>query len=182
MWYRVSNFWCRKSSIYEHVQENTSWCVANSTTEEIKLAGTKIFQWIYSTTRKNDFPKALYELRYGADNAVAAKGKIDPERLPEDAVQQHSLRAYLQLQDWMVLKCSSREASTLVSCSCNNKKGCNTNRCSCVKNGVNCASFCVGCHGDCCNTKEESLDLEEDDNAQTISIICYIVNSDMNIN
>ena len=44
---------------------------------------------------------------------MAAKGKIDLRRLPptEDAVQQHSLRAYLQLQDWMALKCSSREAS-----------------------------------------------------------------------
>ena len=38
-----------------------------------------------------------------------------------------------------------------------------TNRCSCVKNGVNSASFCVECHGDCGNTKEESLDLDEDE-------------------
>ena len=43
------------------------------------------------------------------------------------------------------------------------QKGFNRNRCSCVKNGVNCASFCFGCHRDCCNTKEESLDLDEDE-------------------
>ena len=85
----------------------------NSTTEEVKLAGTKIFQWIYSKTNKKDFPKTLHELRYEVYNFMAAKGKIDPERLPptEDVVQQHLPRAYLQLQDWMVLKCSSREAS-----------------------------------------------------------------------
>ena len=32
-----------------------------------------------------------------------------------------------------------------------------------MKNDVNCASFFVGCLGDCGNTKEESLDLDEDE-------------------
>ena len=106
------------------------------------------------------------------DNKQAKAGVIKPEGLPptDSAAAQHSLRAYLQLQDWLNLKSMSLdpleygwihgvrgyeplamtepmapdELLRFISCNC--KTSCSTQRCSCKKNNVKCIS-CGYCHG-----------------------------------
>ena len=161
----------------------------NSTTDEVKLAGTKIFQWIYS-----DFPTTSqkHSINYGIERKISwmQRGKLTPSgyhhRRCRTTAQPESIFATSGLDGIEMLFQGSfklwigkhypcgrannrddksystrRHAETGIVFL--QKKSCNTNRCSCVKNGVNCASLCVGCHGDCCNTEEESLDLDEDE-------------------
>ncbi|KAK1906611.1 Chromosome-associated kinesin KIF4 [Dissostichus eleginoides] len=111
-----------------------------------------------------------------ATKDAAAAGLIKPETLPptEGAAAQHSLRAYLQTQDWILLQSMSLNPSdygwtlgvhgyepvqTLVpmapeellqftSCNCNGD--CSNRRCSCKRNGVKCISACGVCKGISC--------------------------------
>ena len=132
----------------------------------------------------------LEELRVSAYKDMCAKGKVQPERLPptEGAVEQHSLRSYLQIQDWMSLECTSLDPKefgwqrntpeecyepigttdaiapdkllNLISCGC--KTGCN-HQCSCKKNGIKCMSSCTVCRGsDCANAKQVTAEDDAD--------------------
>ncbi|KAK1897252.1 Chromosome-associated kinesin KIF4 [Dissostichus eleginoides] len=106
----------------------------------------------------------------------AAAGLIKPETLPptEGAAAQHSLRAYLQTQDWILLQSMSlnpsdygwtlgvhgyepvptldhmapEELLQFTSCNCNGD--CSNRRCSCKRNGVKCISACGVCKGFSC--------------------------------
>ena len=81
-------------------------------TEAIKdaviQAGTAIFQYIY-----NRPDSTLGEIRYKMFSRKAAAGVIKPETLPptEGAAAQHSLRAYLQTRDWILLQSMSLNPS-----------------------------------------------------------------------
>ena len=48
---------------------------------------------------------------------MVAKGVVRPERLPPTlgAAEQHSIRAYLQIHDWMALECTSLDPTNLVT-------------------------------------------------------------------
>ena len=123
---------------------------------------------------------------------MCAKGCVYPERLPptEGAAIQHSLRAFLQIHDWMALRCTSLDPTlygwtkegaqndyepvgslqpiapealqNLISCGC--KTGCSTNICSCRKNGLQCMTFCTVCRGsECSNSKEQEFKHDEDE-------------------
>ena len=108
-------------------------------------------------------------------------GILRPESYPPTvgSTRQHSLRAYLQLQDWLVLKSMSREATLygwyvtsaykfepvltlepvapenlLKFVSCNCFGNCSTKRCVCRKNNVKCISACGNCRGNQCNNME----------------------------
>ncbi len=63
-------------------------------------AGTAIFQYIYHGP-----DTTLGEIRYNMFSRKAAAGMIKPETLPptQGAAAQHSLRAYLQTRDWILL-------------------------------------------------------------------------------
>ena len=71
-------------------------------------AGIAIFQYIYHAPCTS-----LGAIRYDMFSRKAAAGLIKPEALPatKDAAAQHSLRAYLQIQDWMLLKSMSLDSS-----------------------------------------------------------------------
>ena len=144
----------------------------------VKDAGVKLFEYIYrKSTGKTSMH--LNDIRYHNFMKMTARGKICPERLPptKGAAEQHSLRAYLQLQDWIQLKPKSLDPALfgwtlkhniykpvgfigpiapqgllkLISCGC--KTDCKNNICSCVKNGLKCVSACGECHGlSCKNT------------------------------
>lgn len=85
----------------------------HSSVEEIKGAGYTIFCLLYSKKSKSKTkkkspvlpPRGLDELRQQTFSVMIAKGVIRPEKLPptKSAAEQHSLRAYLQLQEWTQL-------------------------------------------------------------------------------
>lgn len=134
-------------------------------------AGTAIFQYIY-----HEPDTTLGTIRYNMFSRKAAAGFIKPETLPptDGAAAQHSLRAYLQTRDWMLLQSMSLDPSDygwtvgvrgyepvptedpmapeellrFTSCNCNGY--CNNQRCSCKKNGVKCISACGNCKGITC--------------------------------
>ena len=74
---------------------------ANSSNDNIWEAGVEIIQFIYKSRGT-----PLSTLRVSKYNKQSKIGVINPEHLPQtdDAARKHSLRAYLQLQDWIVLQ------------------------------------------------------------------------------
>ena len=79
----------------------------NSTVDEITSAGISTFQFIYNGTGT-----PLSEERLNRFNKQQSKiGVLRPEGLPptDGAAAQHSLRAYLQLHDWIKLQSMSRD-------------------------------------------------------------------------
>ena len=74
---------------------------ASSSNDNISEAGVEIIQFIYKSRGT-----PLSTLRVSKYNKQSKIGVIKPENLPptDDAARQHSLRAYLQLQDWIVLQ------------------------------------------------------------------------------
>ncbi|KAF3835714.1 hypothetical protein F7725_028272 [Dissostichus mawsoni] len=142
-----------------------------ATKDAVIQAGTTIFQYIYHAPGT-----ALGEIRHNMFSRKAAAGLIKPETLPptEGAAAQHSLRAYLQTQDWILLQSMSlnpsdygwtlgvhgyepvptldpmapEELLQFTSCNCNGD--CSNRRCSCKRNGVKCISACGVCKGISC--------------------------------
>ena len=151
--------------------------------EKIGEAGSNIFKTIYNGSASS----TLGELRHHIFSRKAAAGTIRPQALPPTtgAAIQHSLRAYLQFQDWLCLEeaqsldpseygwsigvngfqptttldpVAPEKLLRLTSCNC--KKGCSNNRCSCKKNGVKCIPACGVCNGlECGNSSEEILNV-----------------------
>ena len=120
-----------------------------------------------------------------------AKGVFKPERLPPTtgAAIQHSLRAYLQYRDWLMLESQSmnpREYGWIftdsfepvgstepiapptilefISCNCQitvTGNSCENNRCACRRYGMKCIPACVNCHGlDSSNSTAQQEDNE----------------------
>ena len=149
---------------------------------QIEDAGVEIFQIIYK------FPSTpLSSQRVTRFNNQCKAGVLVPANYPPTvgAAKQHALRAYLQLQDWLVLKSMSRDPrqygwliSTngqyepvltlkpvapenmlkLVSCNCGGD--CSTKRCSCRRNNLKCISSCGNCHGNQCTNVIVDNDLD----------------------
>lgn len=142
-----------------------------STKDAVIRGGIAIFQYIYHAPGTT-----LGAIRYSMFSRKAAAGLIKPETLPptEGAAAQHSLRAYLQTRDWMLLQSMSLDPSgygwtvgvhgyepvptldpmapeeLLRFISCNCKGDCSNRRCSCKKNDVKCISACGNCKGITC--------------------------------
>ena len=79
-----------------------------TTKDALIRGGVAIFEYIYNAPGTT-----LGEIRYNMFSCKAAAGVIKPETLPptEGAAAQHSLRAYLQTQDWMLLRSMSLNPS-----------------------------------------------------------------------
>ena len=157
-----------------------------ATKEEIAEAGIKLFQYLY-----NNVDTPLNQLRYDKYNTLMAKGVFKPERLPPTtgAAIQHSLRAYLQYRDWLMLESQSmnpREYGWIftdsfepvgstepiapptilefISCNCQitvTGNSCENNRCSCRRYGMKCIPACDNFQGlDCSNSTAQQEDNE----------------------
>ena len=154
-----------------------------ATKDAVIRAGIAIFQYIYRAPGTS-----LGAIRYRMFSKKAAAGKINPEALPptDGAATQHSLRAFLQTQDWMLLQSMSLDPSQygwmvgncgyepvptlspmapeelLQFTSCNCTGDCSNRRCSCKRNGVQCIPACGNCRGvtckNCINDGEEAGD------------------------
>ena len=123
-------------------------------------------------------------------NKQAKGAVIRPTSLPltNGSAIQHSLRAYLQIQDWILLKSMPKDprlhgwyvisagqfepimtldgiapANLLQFVSCNCPGDCTTKRYSCKKNNVKCISACGGCHNILCKNNEVEVTLPESD-------------------
>lgn len=147
-----------------------------ATKDDVIRAGICLFKYIYNAPNVS-----LAQTRFDLFSKKAAAGVIRPETLPptEGAAAQHSLRAYLQTRDWLLLKSMSLDVEefgwvlgtqgympvptleewapeklrNLTSCNC--KGDCTSRKCGCVKNAVNCISACGHCRGvSCKNTKD----------------------------
>jgi len=157
----------------------------HATKDAVIRAGIAIFLYIYKTPGSST---TLGATRYTLFSRKAAAGQINPETLPptEGAAAQHSLRAYLQTHDWMVLQSMSldprdygwtlgvhgyepvptvhamapQELLKFTTCNCGGD--CSNLRCSCQKNCVKCISACGSCKGLTCKNRNHD-DLINDD-------------------
>lgn len=151
--------------------------------EQIVEAGISLFSYIYG-----DITKPLRTLRLNKYETMAATKMVKPEYLPptEGAVRQHTLRAFLQYHDWILLgsmtlspcdygwkikdgkytpilteeEVAPPELLKLTICNC--KKGCKTSRCSCKSMGLKCIPACGECHGQGCEKSDEPSDDAEE--------------------
>ncbi|KAK6178791.1 hypothetical protein SNE40_011298 [Patella caerulea] len=103
----------------------------------------------------------------------------------------HSLCVYLQVQTWMSNTCAlspdqwgwksvqgklvpvltdlppaPQELLDIVRCNC--KSGCNTARCTCLKNGLECSMACGDCKGVCENCSVFPSDVMEEDDSDSL--------------
>ena len=178
MRYSVLSIWIQQGALFKRLcSKHVSALIDvfyddKATKEHIVNAGIEIVQFIY---KSQGIP--LLTQRVTQYNKQSKTGVLRPESLPptDGAAAQHSLRAYLQLQDWLVLKSMSRDPKKygwyltsggayepiqtlnaiapinlikLVSCNC--AGDCTTRRCYCKKNNVKCIAACGTCHENEC--------------------------------
>ena len=153
----------------------------NATHEEIEEAGRKILCLIYDgkTTHYN-----LNEIRLKKfeQNVIKSVKHVNVEKLPptNNAAKHHSYRVYLQVQLWLGNdtiqatdwgwelnngKLYPRKMDTLpapkalmkiLKCGCT--QNCDTNKCTCKKNGLFCTELCDNCtSGNCINVEDLNL-------------------------
>ena len=79
-----------------------------SSVDDIKSAGVKLFEFLYQNPNSK-WRLTLQELRYHKFMRMAARGVISPKDLPPSvgAAEQHALRAYIQVSDWVALTTKS---------------------------------------------------------------------------
>ena len=130
----------------------------HSEKEDIIKAGCDLFKLMFRGKSSTN----LEDLRFDIFSKRAATGSIKPEKLPHTtgAAAQHSLQAYLQTRDWLMLQSPSLDArdygwqlservyapvpstdpiapdNLLMFVSCNCAGDCSSLRCCCKKQGV----------------------------------------------
>lgn len=161
-----------------------------SSREEIIKAGETAVVCLYNGNPNESVD--MLRLRKFHEKARSSVAVVQPHALPPSsaAVKYHSLRVYLQVQTWMSNACSlspeewgwksvqgkmvpvltdlppaPQELLDIVRCNC--KSGCNTARCTCRKNGLECSMACGDCKGMCDNCSLVPPDVEEDNDEET---------------
>ena len=139
-----------------------------ASTEDIGNAGILIFQFIYNMPATS-----LSIQRLCKYIKLAKTGVIHPASLPpaNGSAIQHSLREYLQIQDWILLKSMPRDwyvtspgqFESIMTLGDIAPANCTTKRCSCKKNNVKCISACGGCYDILCKNNEVEVPLPESD-------------------
>lgn len=159
----------------------TTFLDSTTSRSDIRDAGVKAMQITYGCGNTS-----LGKTRFLKFQKQAAKGKIDPDRLPptEDATTQHSLRVHLQVAVWHSLDTSVLDPigrgwetqsdnklrtkmlsgdiappNLLKGICCNCQEGdkqCQSMKCSCIKSRMTCVAACGVCSGHCSNGGEKS--------------------------
>ncbi|KAK0155278.1 hypothetical protein N1851_002375 [Merluccius polli] len=170
------------------------FCDIRAKKSDIIEAGCELFKNIFRGNPSGD----LEDLRFDIFSKRAAAGSIKPEKLPPTtgAAAQHSLRAYLQTRDWLMLQSPSLDVLEygwkqgkhgyepvpttdpmapdyllkLVSCNC--AGDCGTLRCCCKKQGVKCISACGNCHGNSCQNINQPDDNSSEGDAGEFDELC----------
>ena len=158
----------------------------SSSTDEIGEAGIELFILMFN----GKIGDTLTELIYNNYMKMAAySSKIVPSKLPptERAALYHSLRVYLQIQQWKTPECAMypldwdwkvengrmtpittdkeiapEELLLVIRCNCklSSRNPCGSNQCSCQRNGIQCVPACGDCRGMGCNNS--SREMEDD--------------------
>lgn len=148
---------------------------ANSSHDTLASAGKQIISKIYSA---ESITEDMAELRFNLYKKTHMNPGFKLESLPptSSAAKCHSLRAFLQVQQWFGRdlnpteygwKCGTRGLRPIltedklipdnliktISCSC--KTGCTRKSCSCRKHGLLCTNMCSGCNGLNCSNCEK---------------------------
>ena len=153
----------------------------NSNRSEIITAGEKALVSVY----KGGAGDTLDMLRWQRfhQRVGSSTSSVQPEVLPPTsaAAAYHSLRVYLQVQQWMghqdlqpddwgwqqrggtyipiLTDKEAAPANLLQVILCNCKSGCGSRQCTCRKNGLDCSTACGQCRGVCTNmTKYDEED------------------------
>ena len=137
-------------------------------------------------TKCSNFCFSYTKYREMLSNGLIEPEKLPPS---ERSAYHHGLRVHLQIMQWLLLDedddtfkptewgwCQAvghlkpittdrvippPEILHVIRCKCKptSKNPCGTNLCSCRKNGLKCMSSCGGCHGENCNNKKVSYNL-----------------------
>ena len=159
--------------------------LTETSVDDVVTAGERALVCLY-----NGKDECLDDLRYRrfcqkvSTSTTPVKAKTLP---PTSATSKyHSLRVYLQIQDWKGntqldplkwgwklvdgklvalltdLPPAPKELLEIIRCKC--KTGCKTGRCTCKKHGLECTSACGECKGMTCeNSQQPDLDDDNDD-------------------
>ena len=154
--------------------------------DDVIAAGEKALVCVYNGSSA----ESLDSLRYTRYCQKVATGNtvVQPESLPPTsaAASYHSLRVYLQVQEWKGIQLQPQEwgwelstgkliptrtylppahSSLLEIIRCNCKADCSTQRCYCRKNGLDCSAACGACKGVSCTNspKPDIRDANDDD-------------------
>ena len=153
-----------------------------ATKEAIIKAGEEAIICLY-----NGLPhEGLDHLRYRkfANKVMTSTTCVQVHTLPPTsaAASYHSLRVYLQIQEWVNGNCNNLDPldwgwktdedlllpikthlqpapdDLLKIIRCNCKVNCDTKRCTCRKHGLECSSGCGECHGVCCSNTDTAIE------------------------
>lgn len=153
----------------------------SSSKHEVIEAGEKALLIIYGFGSVSNLNTARV-IRFKEKIARSAV-YVEPQTLPPTsaAAKYHSLRVFLQVQDWLGtiqegemlptdwgyheqngklypimtdLPPAPEKLLAVVTCAC--KSGCSTMRCSCRKHGLKCTHACSGCRGQMCSNESVS--------------------------
>ena len=110
---RSGEAWFQQGKIYEVLCTGSLgelievFYSGNSTFNQVRSAGTKIFRFIYKLQK---ITLSVQRLNwFNQQFKVGVLRRLANLPLVAGGAAQHSLRAYLQLQDWLVLKSMSRD-------------------------------------------------------------------------
>jgi hypothetical protein len=173
----------KKLKSTKHMQESlNTFCDVFASKENVLKSGSEVLSCLYGGVPF----EGLDVLRFRKFGTKVAAGSISVQvqSLPptEDAANFHIQRAYLQCRYWMTaesldpcdwgwyissgklfpIKTGKSAAPSVllktVKCSC--KTNCDSKRCSCRKNGLDCSLSCSECRGYCSNATQD--DYEDD--------------------
>ena len=148
----------------------------NPSTELLIAAGEKAIALLYGGKHYDILDELRYQL-FEVKVKTSSKTAIHPKQLPPTsaAAKYHSLRTFFQVRTWMGeyysdvlcpeqygwekrndilqpimthLDPASEYLLSITKCGC--KGTCNSRRCSCRKNGIECSVSCTNCKGTNC--------------------------------
>ena len=149
----------------------------NKTQEEVYKAGETALLIVYNAKGET----SLNSFRHNKflDKVSTKMTQVDPSSLPptSSSAKFHSLRVYLQCQQWRTLDCVLKaedwgwrlddsdyvpvvsdmgpappELLKVIRCTC--KRDCNNRSCSCKKYGKECSLACSNCRGTSCSNSQ----------------------------
>ena len=154
-----------------------TFCCQGGNKDTISSAGEKALVSLYGE-KGNDTLDRLRKIKF-CNKVAKSSTTVEVQSLPPttDAAKYHSFRVYCQVQEWMgncvepekwgwCLRKGQFQPKTmdspvapdsllkLVRCQC--KGNCDTRRCSCKRNELDCSSACGECKGLCQNSKSDA--------------------------
>ena len=157
-----------------------------SSREDIATAGEKALLEIYGTPKSPDLNAARvdkFQVKVANSPVYVAPEKLPPTT---NAASFHSYRTYHQVQAWrgndlspldwgwqespngfipirMDQPAAPEQLLKTIKCNCTGR--CDTKRCTCRKNGLQCSLACGNCRGKSCTNcqQDNSTDSDDDD-------------------